>query len=75
MSHAIRSILPTITVSNIDNAWKLFYDKLMQISNKYTPIKTFGLKNHNTPWISKQIIGMMYKRDYLHKKARKLKKQ
>ena len=33
-------------------------------------MKTYRLKARSNPWMSRDIINMMYKRDYLHKKAK-----
>jgi len=71
MSQSMESILPDILVLSTENAWHLWLDNLTQICNKHAPIKSFRLKNRNTPWISKEIIKLMYERDHLHKKAKK----
>ena len=41
----------------------------MALSDKHAPVKTARLKKHSNPWITPEIIALMYKRDYVHKHA------
>jgi hypothetical protein len=46
--------------------WK---DSFINISNKHAPLKQKRLKNRSNPWITPDIVKMIYKRNYYHKKA------
>lgn len=37
--------------------------------NKYAPLKLHRVKNRQNPWITRDIISLMYRRDHIHKKA------
>jgi hypothetical protein len=59
--------------SNLNESWKIFKVKFLQVCNKHVPIVTKRLKKRFKPWITHDIIKMMYRRDYLKKKAVKIK--
>ena len=46
--------------------WKLAY---IDICDKHAPIKSFRLKKRSNPWITHDIIKLMYERDHVHAKA------
>ena len=58
---------------DVEVAWKTFFDEFIQICDRHAPRREFRVKNK--PWISKDIIKLMYQRDFLHKKAIKTKDQ
>ena len=39
--------------------------------SKHAPLKTYRVKARNNPWMNRDILLLMYKRDYLCKKAKK----
>ena len=39
--------------------------------NKHAPLKTYRVKARNNPWMSRDILLLMYKSDYLCKKTKK----
>ena len=55
--------------------WNNFKDAFIDISNNCAPMETRRLKHRNNPWINSQIIELIYKRDYLKRKAIKNKNQ
>ena len=46
--------------------WKL---KFNEICNKNAPIKVARLKKWSNPWITPDVVKLMYKRDHVHAKA------
>ena len=50
-----------------------FKSELIRISNKHAPIHTRRLKCRNNPWMTKEILTLMYPRDHCKDKALKLK--
>ena len=46
--------------------WKLAYT---EICDKHAPMKSLRLKNRSNPWITHDIIKLMYQRDNVHAKA------
>ena len=53
----------------LNKFWSEWKQIFLDISNKHAPFKTAQLKNRYNKWISSDIIKLMYKRDYCHKKA------
>ena len=49
----------------------IWSEKVTNIMNKHAPLKTYRVKARNNPWMNRDIILLMYKRDYLCKKAKK----
>ena len=39
--------------------------------NKHAPLKTYRINARNNPWLNRDILLLMYTRDYLCKKAKK----
>ena len=52
-----------------EKLWHQFKTAFQEISNKHAPTKTMRLKRRYCPWMNREIINLMYKRDNLHKKA------
>ncbi len=55
--------------TNVHHAWSLWSSTFNELSNKHAPIKQMRVKDRNNPWVSSDIIKMMYERDNVHKKA------
>ena len=66
----ISTVFKDIT-TNVDllNAWQLWKIEFNRICNEHAPIKEVRVKQRCNPWISSEIIKLMYQRDYAHKKA------
>ena len=52
-----------------EKLWQTFKLRFLEVSNKHAPVKTMRLKNRYCPWMNKAVIDLMYKRDYIHRKA------
>lgn len=55
--------------TDVNNAWSLFKNEFLKISNNHAPIRVSRLKHRYSPWINGDIIKLMYRRDHLHKVA------
>ena len=62
--------------SNIDEfnedtnaCWLKWKSNFLTICDKHAPFKTRRLKQRSNPWMTKDILNMMYKRNHIHKKA------
>ena len=49
--------------------WNLFKASFIKISRKHAPIKTLRVKDRYYPWIDKNIVKLMYKRNHAKKRA------
>ena len=49
----------------------IWSEKVTNIMNNHAPLKTYRVKARNNPWMNRDIILIMYKRDYLCKKTKK----
>ena len=56
---------------DLDTKWNAFKHKFIQVSNKHAPIHVRRLKIRNNPWITKEIVKLMYQRDFCKDKAAK----
>ncbi len=65
--------LDVINCTDVDEAWVTWFSAFTDISNKHAPIKEVRVKDRNNPWMSTDIIKMMYERDYIHQQACKSK--
>ena len=57
--------------ADLDIAWHIWSEKVTNIMNKHAPLKTYRVKARNNPWMNRDILLRMYKRDYLCKNAKK----
>ena len=56
-------------ISNVNEAWNSWKTEYLRICDKHAPIRVCRLKDRFNPWITKEILQLMYRRDYLHKQA------
>ena len=54
---------------NIDDAWNCWSSMVKQVMDKHAPMKVHRVKQRNSPWITRDVVLLMYKRDHIHKKA------
>ena len=57
---------------DMNDAWKQFKNEYLRICDKHAPIKTSRLKNRCNFWMNRDILLLMYERDYIHDKATRL---
>ena len=55
--------------SDVIDDWRKWKDEFDRISEKNAPIKCVRVKKRYNPWITSDIIKLMYERDYIHLKA------
>ena len=53
----------------VEDLWSSWKTKFLDISNKHAPIRTCRLKNRRNPWITAEIVKLMYERDFIQQKA------
>ena len=63
----------TITVDAFVSDWNVFKSTFNSISNKHAPMVTRRHKQRFNPWITNDIVKLMYQRDHTKKKLDKLK--
>ena len=56
---------------NINTAWTQWKSAFFNICNKHAPIKNIRVKDRNNPWVTQDILQLMYRRDKAHSKAKK----
>ena len=56
--------------SSVHDAWTAWSTAVTSVMNKHAPLKTHRLKARSNPWVTREIISLMYKRDYLHRKMK-----
>ena len=57
-------------IGDVHEDWSKFKEIFQTVSNKHAPIKTARLKDRRCPWMTKDIIALMYERDKLHSDAK-----
>ena len=55
--------------TDLDEAWSAFKKEFIHLSNVNAPLQTFTVKSNTCPWITREILDLIYKRDYTHKIA------
>jgi exonuclease III len=55
--------------SNVDSAWYNWKRIFNKVSDDHAPLKTFRTRSKPNSFITPEIRSLMYRRDYLHKKA------
>ena len=60
---------------NLQVLWSNFRNKFIEVSDKHAPFVTRRLKNRMNPWITHEIVKLMYRRDHVKQKAVKSKCQ
>ena len=70
-SHIRNSVVinSIITSNDINEAWNVWKDEFLNICNQHAPKRFCRLKDRFNPWITKEIVQLMYRRDYLHRQA------
>ena len=58
---------------NVQDAWVKWSDQFNSIVNRHVSTKQIRVKNKPNPWLTPKIFELIYKRDYTHRKAIKLK--
>ena len=58
-----------IYIDDVNQAWDHFKHEFLSICDKHAPIRNFRVKTASNPWITKDILMLIYKRDFLHKRA------
>ena len=54
-------------------AWTMWKSDFDNVCSIHAPLKSIRVRNRNNPWMTADILTMMYERDYLHKKATRYK--
>ena len=71
----VNDILHSETLENVMSqtdvlkGWYMWKNEFLKISNKHAPIVERRLKSRNNPWITPNIVKLMYRRDFLHKRV------
>ena len=55
-----------------NDAWLQFKTEYLRVCDKHAPIKVSRLKNRCNFWMNREILSLMYRRDYVHDKAARL---
>ena len=53
----------------ISEAWSLWRSTFDNICSKHAPLKTVRVKDRHNPWMTNELLQLMYERDCLHRKA------
>ena len=59
-----------LSVNEMWTKWKTSFD---EVCNSHAPMKECRVKDRHNPWITSDVVKLMYKRDHLKKKYDKLK--
>ena len=54
---------------NDDISWERWKSAYTDICDRHAPMKSLRLKKRSNPWMTHDIIKLMYERDYVHAKA------
>ena len=76
----LNDIITLVSLANrcdgdLHNSWQHFKRNFIEISNRHVPIVKRRMKDRMKPWITNEIVKLMYQRDHVKQKAVKLKCQ
>jgi hypothetical protein len=54
-------------INDIETAWCTWKNEFLRICDVHAPIKITRMKNRYKPWVTNDIVQLMYRRDYLHR--------
>ena len=54
---------------DLHSAWDAWKKEFLRICERHAPIRTARMKRRYNPWINKDILKLMYRRDYAHKRS------
>ena len=64
------AILVSLPISNdVNHEWTRWKTEFLRICDKHAPIKVSRVRSRHNPWMTHDIIKLIYKRDYIHEKA------
>lgn len=58
---------------NMEQRWLKFQNAFLSICNKHAPLRTQRLKDRFNPWMTREIINLIYERDHIKSQAIKNK--
>ena len=58
------------SIKCVESAWSLWKDGFTETCNSHAPLRTMRVKNRHNPWITPDIVKLMYERDFTHRKAK-----
>ena len=67
--------LNPIKETDVVKGWGVWKETFLALSHKHAPLVERRLKKRNNPWVSPDIVKLMYRRDFLRKKAVSSKEQ
>jgi len=50
----------TALIPSVDVAVQFFIDHFLSIINRHTPLRTFRVKNRNTPWFTRELSDLIH---------------
>lgn len=56
---------------NIDEAWTKWSTQVTYVMNKHAPLRHHRVKHRQNPWMTREILTLMYQRDHLHQQMLK----
>ena len=59
--------------NDINEKVEKFNEIMLNIFDKYAPLKSFTPKNHDSPWMNEDILTLMNRRDRAQRRAAKSK--
>ena len=75
VNDVIQSMPQDTRNDDLEGMWDTFKINFLRLSNKHAPLTTRRLKDRFNPWITHEIVEMMYERDHVKRKAVKHKCQ
>ena len=56
-------------INDINTAWNKWSSSFANICERHAPLRTIRVKDRNKPWVTKEILKLIYARDIAHKIA------
>ena len=56
-------------ITCVESTWDLWLENFTSICDRHAPLISTRVRNKHNPWVTNEMVKLMYKRDYAHKKA------
>ena len=57
-------------IHGTENKWAIWKREFLFLSDRHAPVKVTRVKYRHNPWMTTDILKLMYRRDFIHNKAR-----
>lgn len=58
---------------DVNELWETLHNVIRQIADRHCPLKVYKNRKQQTPWLTEELLELMFERDRTYRKAKKTK--